>query len=121
MDEGWRERFRARYDELKRTEGLTQPKLAETLGVEQSTVSHWYTGKRSPENDEQFDALAAALRMHPAELRYGVTPMTEEVRLREEAWRRLSPANQKAMREVIRALTDPSDQRAADGTPPGDT
>jgi len=112
--ENWRDRFKARFEYLKRTEGLTQPKLAEKVGVSQPTISTWLstdpTAQRTPENDEQFDRLADALGMHPAELRYGVSPMTEEARLREEAWKRLSPDNQKAVKEVIRALIDQTDR-----------
>jgi len=37
--ENWRDRFKARFEYLKRTEGLTQPKLAEKVGVSQPTIS----------------------------------------------------------------------------------
>jgi len=36
--------------------------------------------------------------------------MTEEVRLWVEAWKRLSPDNQKAVKAVIRALIDQTDR-----------
>lgn len=70
----WRERAKSRYIHLKSTEGLTQAKLAEQVGVTQGAVAHWLGGRRVPETLEQYEALAMALKMHPAELLYGLDP-----------------------------------------------
>lgn len=75
--EEWRERFRNRFSYLKRTEGMTQASLAEAIGVTQGTVGHWLRGRRTPENPEQFEALARGLRMSLAELLAGVVPGKE--------------------------------------------
>lgn len=70
----WRERAKSQYIKLKRSEGLTQYKLAEQLGVTQGAVAHWLSGRRVPETLEQYEALAIALKMHPAEMLYGLDP-----------------------------------------------
>lgn len=37
-----------RIEEMLRTEGLTQSKLASGIGVNQSTVCNWLKGKKEP-------------------------------------------------------------------------
>ena len=63
----WRDCLRACMKER----GLSQEELAQQLGVSQGTISHWLTGKRQPESLEQYEALAKALLIHPADLLYG--------------------------------------------------
>ena len=80
--ETWRERFSVRLRHLKATEGLTQQKLADQLGVAQSTVAGWLHGRREPESLQQFEALAKAIRVHPAWLLYGVDESEEDHELK---------------------------------------
>lgn len=40
--------------------GLSHPQLARKLGVDQSTISHWEAGRRSP-SAHNFKRLCAAL------------------------------------------------------------
>lgn len=37
-----------RIEEMLKTEGLTQSKLASVIGVNQSTVCNWLNGKKEP-------------------------------------------------------------------------
>ena len=67
MDE-WRKIFVKRFDELKTSQGLTQEKLAEALGVTQGTIGHWYRGERKPRGLEQFRRLEHALELAPGTL-----------------------------------------------------
>lgn len=76
MDDAWRTRFRDRFRELKASDGLTQARLAEALGVTQGTIAHWLSGKRTPEDLAAFEKLAAALGWHPGYLLYGLTAGT---------------------------------------------
>jgi len=52
---------------LRRAAGLTQPQLAERLGVQQSVVSEIETGRRSL-SVARLDAWARALSCRPADL-----------------------------------------------------
>lgn len=49
----------AKYRELA---GLTHPQLAKKLGVDQSAISHWEAGRRSP-SAHNFKRLCAVLRV----------------------------------------------------------
>lgn len=71
-DSRWRERAKRRYLQLKTTEGLTQAKLAEQVGVTQGAIAHWLSGRRQPDTLDQYESLARSLKMHPAELLYGL-------------------------------------------------
>jgi transcriptional regulator with XRE-family HTH domain len=64
----WRKIFRARFAELKQSDGLTQDKLAEMLDVTQGTVGHWHNGHRSPRDLKQFRRLETALKLAPGTL-----------------------------------------------------
>ena len=70
----WRDRFKTRFTEMKRTKGVTQESLAEQMGLTQGTVGHWLNGRRSPDTLSDYEKLAVALEMHPAELLYGINP-----------------------------------------------
>jgi transcriptional regulator with XRE-family HTH domain len=65
----WHQRVKRRRQEL----GLNQQQLADRIGVEQSAVSHWETGKRVPVHLSQFDRIAKALECSTAWLLFGVT------------------------------------------------
>lgn len=71
--ETWEQRLKRRRQEL----GLRQAQLAEALDVSQSTITHWENGRREPENLQQWERLAAALKLHPAELIYGIEILPE--------------------------------------------
>lgn len=47
--------------------GMTQPELARKLGVDQSTISHWEAGRKSPAA-HNFKRLCAVLRVPREEL-----------------------------------------------------
>lgn len=70
MIETWRDRFRNRFYELKRDQGLTQARLGEMLGVSQGTIGHWLNGRRSPETLDMYEKLSIAMGIHPAWLLY---------------------------------------------------
>jgi len=59
----WHDRFKHRLAELKRTEHLTQEKLAERLGVTQSAIGHWLSGRREPRSFVDYRNLARALKV----------------------------------------------------------
>lgn len=104
----WRDRFKHRFDHLKRTQRLTQEKLGEMLGVTQGTVGHWIHRRRTPDTLEMYEKLAAALQVHPAWLLYGVG---EEDKLSKEAaefgraWEALPDGEKIAMKEVVHSLS----------------
>lgn len=98
--ETWRQRMRRRRNEL----GLTQPQLAEKLEVSQSTITHWETGRREPEDLKTFEALATALEMHPAELIYGIEMLPPEAVDVGRNWTRLNEGAKEAMATSIRSL-----------------
>lgn len=106
--EEWRKRFRARFDYLKNTQGLTQTKLGEEVGVSQATISSWRSegeNRRTPESLQQFEALAYAIGMHPAELLYGID--VEAIELYNEI-RLLNPQQRAAVESHIRAYHSPN-------------
>lgn len=49
---------------------LTQDQLGEMAGLGQGAISHYETGKRAPDSQEIYEALAKALNIHPAQLQY---------------------------------------------------
>ncbi|MBL4866377.1 MAG: helix-turn-helix domain-containing protein [Pseudomonadales bacterium] len=69
----WRDRFVDRLEELKGSEGLTQQKLAERLGVTQGTIGHWKAGRRHPDSLQMYYSLADELKMPREELLAGVS------------------------------------------------
>ena len=52
---------------LRKAKGLTQERMAELLGIDQSTVSSWEVGRSSP-RVSQLKAIAKALGCKPADL-----------------------------------------------------
>lgn len=81
--ETWRERLSARLRHLKATDGMTQQKLADQLGVAQSTVAGWLHGRREPETLKQFEDLAAAIQVPPSWLLFGEEESAEDYALRQ--------------------------------------
>lgn len=64
--------FAARIRALRQELGLSQARLAEALGVDQSNVSRWENG--AVPDDGHIVRLAELAGVHPAELRYGARP-----------------------------------------------
>lgn len=62
--------FASRFSRALLAAGLTQQELAERVGVTQSTVSHWFTGKRKP-GLKRLESVARALGIDPAHLAFG--------------------------------------------------
>jgi transcriptional regulator with XRE-family HTH domain len=56
--------------------GLTQLQVAKKLRVDQSVVSHWESGRRSP-SALNFKRLCAALGVRPVELTTPTDDVTE--------------------------------------------
>jgi phage repressor protein C with HTH and peptisase S24 domain len=74
-----------RIAEARRAAGFSQKKLAETLGVGQSTVSQWESGTTQP-SVEMFEQLAGLLKAEPAALAFGGSGRTvPTVRLKKPA------------------------------------
>lgn len=107
----WRKRFNERFSYLKRTDGITQEWLAEKVGVTQGTIGHWLNGRRSPDTLEDYEKLASAIGMHPAELLYGVQPdasVSKDGMEFAKAWEEL-PSKQKAsVKTLVLAFKKPS-------------
>lgn len=61
--EDWRRKFICRLAELKKSEGMTQARLAEKLNVSQGTVANWARGSNEPRNRQQYHDLEAALHL----------------------------------------------------------
>jgi len=61
--DNWHKIFIARLSELKRTEGMTQAKLAELLELSQGAIASWIKGTHEPRNVRQFRALEKAIRL----------------------------------------------------------
>ncbi|WP_299076422.1 helix-turn-helix transcriptional regulator [uncultured Paraglaciecola sp.] len=68
MNNDWQNTFKKRFAELKKTEGLTQAKLAEALDISQATIATWVAGKHNPKNLAQYQQLEKALKLSPGEL-----------------------------------------------------
>ncbi|MHA1599974.1 MAG: XRE family transcriptional regulator [Alphaproteobacteria bacterium] len=60
---------------LRKSLGLSQSRVAEEIGVDQSNVSRWEHGAM-PE-DMHIIRMAELAGVHPAEFRYGTLPVTE--------------------------------------------
>ena len=67
----WNARFKQRLDHLKRTEGMTQTALADTLDISQGTIGHWLNARSEPRSLEDFESLAKALGVSLNWLLYG--------------------------------------------------
>lgn len=68
---------RERLTEARRLRGVTQQEIADLLGVQQSAVSHWSTGRNDPSNDD-LAKIAAHLNVRAAWLILGDGPMTAD-------------------------------------------
>lgn len=53
--------LRERLRELRGDQDLTQPQLADRLGIHRQTLGNWETGRSSPMHDRQWEEWAAAL------------------------------------------------------------
>lgn len=65
--------FTARLGHAFEVSGLTQQGLADRLGVSQSIVSHWLTGRRRP-TFGRIERIASELSVDAAYLAFGVQP-----------------------------------------------
>jgi transcriptional regulator with XRE-family HTH domain len=98
--ETWQDRMRARRKQV----GLTQAGLAERLALSQSTITHWETGKREPDTLQQFEELAKALEMHPAELIYGIEVLSPDATRVGRSWSHLDSSARLAIAKTVDAL-----------------
>lgn len=106
----WRDRFKERFRDLKRGQGLTQEMLAEKVGVTQGTIGHWINDRRSPEKLEDYEKLAKALGMHPAELLYGVETASQISRDGMEfakAWEELPHSQRTSLKTLVYTFQKP--------------
>lgn len=76
----WRLRMEKRYEYLRQQKredpdysekNFTKLELAEVLGVDQSTVVHWFTGRRTPKSLDLYQGVADYLEMDVCELVFG--------------------------------------------------
>lgn len=87
---------------------MNQTRLGELVGVEQSTIAGWETGKRYPESHDAFERLAVALGCDVAWLRYGVELTPESLGLLVRI-QQLPPAD----RALVESLIDSLQRRTA--------
>lgn len=71
--------FTSRFAGAFERSNLTQQELALRLGVTQSTVSHWLTGRRTP-TFSRIERIAAELGVDAAELAFGPRPRRAPVK-----------------------------------------
>jgi transcriptional regulator with XRE-family HTH domain len=69
--DNWRDRMRRRLQELKDSEGTTRDDVAERAGVTVQSLSNWLNGHREPRSVEDWERLAAALKVRPSWLVFG--------------------------------------------------
>lgn len=60
----------------RKARGLTQVELAEQLGVSQSTVAGWESGRRTVELARLYD-VCSALGLKPHEVHPAIRPQTD--------------------------------------------
>jgi transcriptional regulator with XRE-family HTH domain len=103
----WRDRLRTRLEELARSQGLTRETLAERLTTTPDTISQWLSGDRSPGTPEEYERIALALDMLPAELIFGICPKNmlsdEEIQIA-EAYDGLSSNQRASVRRLYMRL-----------------
>jgi transcriptional regulator with XRE-family HTH domain len=111
----WRERFKLRFELLKSREGLTQEKLAESLGVTQGTVGHWLNARRAPDTLAMYEQLAKALGVSPAWLLYGIDQTISQETLEfAKLWERLPASQRIALHEAVRSLVKQIEKSTAE-------
>ena len=105
-------RNRAMYGERIRRfrleRGLTQPQLAERVGVKKNAVSNWEAGRSRPDIDS-VPALCAALGVSPADFfaeGEGLAALSDEERALLERWRRLSARDRYVLDRTLNAMLD---------------
>jgi transcriptional regulator with XRE-family HTH domain len=104
----WRERFRERYAQMQ-ADGITQGKLGNMLGVTQSTIGHWLSGRRAPDTLSMFSKLAAAVGMPAIQLLFGIEPaqvVTKEGAEVARAWETLPEGERVALKTAILMLQE---------------
>ena len=111
----WRERFKLRFELLKAREGLTQEKLAESLGVTQGTVGHWLNARRAPDTLAMYEQLAKALGVSPAWLLYGIDQTISRETLEfAKLWEKLPASQRIALHEAVRSLVEQVEKSTAE-------
>ena len=90
---------------LRREAGLTQPQLAEMIGVTKNAISNWEAGTNRPDLDT-LPLLCEVLHVTADELLGRNTPMVslDEQRLLRK-YRRLSPYDQKSITDFMELLS----------------
>jgi transcriptional regulator with XRE-family HTH domain len=85
--------------------GLSQRDLATAVGVDESTVSLWLSGERTP-RVKNLEKLARAMGLEARELWSGpeATPVNEVQAKVLEDMNHLSPAQQEVVAAVVRSM-----------------
>ena len=102
----WRDIVSRRMIELD----ITQAELAKTLKVGRSTIGHWLTGMREPRSLDDFESLAKALHLDPAQLmNTAVQKETRDILNKEELnllsdYRKLSPKDKITIKRMVESL-----------------
>lgn len=95
---------------------MTQESLAVQMGLTQGTIGHWLNGRRSPDTLADYEKLAVALEMHPAELLYGINPeqaIGKESAEFAKAWEGLPTKERASLKTLVFAFKKP---KAKDGS-----
>lgn len=94
-----------RLTQARDAAGLTNKEVAQRLGLDESTVSLWMNGKRTP-RVENLQKLAAELDVEMSELWQGeeVLPATPAQRAMVEEMADMSQAQQEALLALARAM-----------------
>ncbi|WP_059284889.1 helix-turn-helix domain-containing protein [Aquitalea magnusonii] len=70
----------ARITAARKAKGLTQPDLAELLGITAQAVQQWEAGKTMPRGHQRQQMVADALGVTVAELFFGITQQENSAR-----------------------------------------
>jgi transcriptional regulator with XRE-family HTH domain len=106
-----------RLRHARKLRGMTQVKLAQSIGVKQASVSQVETGESRSLRGNTLVAIAKALRVNPEWLMHGKgtmerkdVPLSDEAVVLAQAWQRLAPELRDKIADMIFAMTDQTDK-----------
>ena len=102
--------MQTKLKEIRKSRGFTGEQIAERLGVSQSTISAWETG-RTPFSLEQACQLADILRCTLDELAGRKTSIEPQVAKIADEWRSMNSIGQEALEKASQAFAALPDYR----------
>lgn len=96
-------------EEARRRVGISQAELGVRLGVPQSTVARWETGRMAP----SFDNVVRAIRACDLELVVSVVPADQELEALVNEHLRMTPAERFEQNVYLVELVDGARRRTA--------